>query len=526
MIIEYEGYQDYAPALPLTRTEKLLDKVDRMILNYESGNNWKIGCGLLATPGFAGLILGGGLGLNPLIGLAFLCGSSGAIAAWVSYTYAEATENKALPKFGLFTGDHDLLPQLTGLEQLHYLALERFGVDFVHLIEGKGWLPQLLVAIREIDLSRVPDDQHDRYHHRAMEQIHQVYALSAAPETQHSTTTQIPEQQSPRGLSPEPVRGNSATGAAIAPDYFDWRSIKQYPHLMIVGSTGEGKSTLANWLLSEHFNDSNIQIIDPHYKPGTWENRPVIGKGRRYEEIETAFDSLTTEMDKRYQDRGQGRTDWQPLTIAIDEFPSIVANTETVKDSLILLGQEARKVGMRIILLSQGAEVKILGLEGKGSQRDNFCQILLGKAAQKAAKISGDTESLAILKSNPRACLVDGQLGIIPEISKSVASSIASTSSTNPVDFLQSCLERSPEPAAKISRISSHTPSQNLEFPLQEIVELSKSKGMVKARDVQNNIAGTKKINPNEIREIFCQLEDLELGYCDGEGITLGFAAY
>jgi len=523
MLIEYEQYQDYPIAQPLTQTDKLLDKIDRMATVYESGNNWKISSGLLATPGLAGLILGGSLGLNPLIGLAFLCGVSGSIAAWISYAYAESSEVKALPKFGLFTGDHDLLPQLSGIEQTHYLALNRFGVDFVQAIEAYGWLPQLLTAIKDIDLSRIPDEQQDRYHHRCMQKIREVYALSAATESRQRTPTRVPEQQTPRGLSPETVE---VSGGSIAPDYFDWRSIKQYPHLMIVGSTGEGKSTLANWLLSEYFADSDIQIIDPHYKPGTWGNRQVIGKGRRYEEIESAFNSLTTEMDKRYQDRGQGRSDWQPLTIAIDEFPSIVANTETVKDSLILLSQEARKVGMRIILLSQGSEVKVLGLEGKGSQRDNFCQIILGKTAQKAAKISGDYQALAILKSNPRACLINGELGIIPEISKSAASPIASPSPTSPVDFLQSCLGRSTEPTPKTSRIISHTPSQNLEFPLQEIVELSKTKGMVKARDIQNNIAGTKKISPNEIREIFCQLEDLELGYCEGEGITLGFAAY
>jgi len=538
MIIEYEGYQDYTPALPLTRTEKLLDKIDRMTANYESGNNWKIGSGLLATPGLVGLILGGGLGLNPLIGLAFLCGSSAAIAGWLSYTYAEATENKALPKFGLFTGDHDLLPQLTGLEQLHYLALERFGVDFVHLIEGKGWLPQLLVAIREIDLSRVPDEQHDRYHHKAMQQIQEVYALSAAPETQQRTTTQIPEQQSPRGLSPEPVRETIATGAAIAlPPVRDLAKTiaSGETHCCIVAKPRSGKSTLLLEIIKAS-SPSKIFLIDAKGDDTRLRNTAatflLCNESEKVPPVMSLFREIESELIAR-----QSGAEKYPITLIIDEINMLrfainahdSKELEKFTEILIRLLWQGLSAGVKVVFSSHSSRCKTLGIDtavldavsfvslGRNRKYESLEDLLEHQiSGRKSRKLQEYLDSIAttpIQETLALSTLEGVDFYRLPMVNDAT---LPPSQPRDSRELLEGCLERSITPAQ----------DKNLEFPLQEIVELSKSRGMVKARDVQNNITGTKKISPNEIREIFCQLEDLEYGYCDGEGITLGFAAY
>ena len=178
------------------------------------------------------------------------------------------------------------------------------------------------------------------------------------------------------------------------------------PHLMILGETGSGKSTICKYLVSQV--NAPCLIIDPHASPTDWRCFTVIGSGRNYGDIATEFERLATLMQIRYEARDNGVTQFDPLIVIIDEFPAIASSlgkgaTDTVK----LLAREARKVSIRMCLLSQGAEVKTLGLEGEGSIRECFAMLRLGNFALTHAKSQKDKAIGESVESQDRPAMLD-----------------------------------------------------------------------------------------------------------------------
>jgi hypothetical protein len=178
------------------------------------------------------------------------------------------------------------------------------------------------------------------------------------------------------------------------------------PHLMILGETGSGKSTICKYLVSQV--NAPCLIIDPHASPTDWRGFVVTGSGRNYEAIATEFERLANLMQLRYEARDKGISQFDPLIVIIDEFPAIASSlgkgaTDTVK----LLAREARKVSIRMCLLSQGAEVKTLGLEGEGSIRECFAMLRLGNFALTHGKQSKDKNIGEALENSDRPAMLD-----------------------------------------------------------------------------------------------------------------------
>lgn len=205
-----------------------------------------------------------------------------------------------------------------------------------------------------------------------------------------------------------------------APELFNWSDFRSnpdlFPHLMMLGKTGSGKSVLAEWLLSQL--GGKITAVTPHRSPKDWKGIEVIGGGRNFEAIAEFFTELVEEMKRRYQLFDIGKTDFAPWNIGIDELPAIMAAPEckNVPTQLKELIREARKVKIRLLLLTQGAEVKALKIEGEGSIRDSLTFIRLGNFATDHARKLKDEALLAWLKSQKRPCLVEDQPGAVPNL--------------------------------------------------------------------------------------------------------------
>ena len=188
--------------------------------------------------------------------------------------------------------------------------------------------------------------------------------------------------------------------------YADIKTSLNKPHLMILGETGSGKSTICKYLVSQV--NAPCLIIDPHASPNDWRGFVVTGSGRNYGDIANEFERLANLMQSRYEQRDQGITQFEPLIVIIDEFPAIASSlgkgaTDTVK----LLAREARKVSIRMCLLSQGAEVKTLGLEGEGSIRECFAMLRLGNFALSHAKSLKDKGISEAIDSQDRPAMLD-----------------------------------------------------------------------------------------------------------------------
>jgi len=160
-------------------------------------------------------------------------------------------------------------------------------------------------------------------------------------------------------------------------------------HLMLVGGTGSGKSTIARALLAARAQTDAIVILDPHgrmdytdpeqYHLNDWLGLVSVGAGRDFAAIERMITTIHAEFQRRSV---PGNKLGQGITVFIDEVPAIVSETDDAMGYVVKWIREIRKYGIRIILLTQGKEVKTLGIEGEGSIRDSLQTVLLGGHAK------------------------------------------------------------------------------------------------------------------------------------------------
>lgn len=189
-------------------------------------------------------------------------------------------------------------------------------------------------------------------------------------------------------------------------------------HLLIIGATGDGKSTLATEIANRI--GGKIVVLDPHADQGDWVGLPVIGIGRNYEAIADTMQAQLAEMQRRYQ-LGKNRN-WEQLNLIVDEWPAISSSKECkgiAPEWLKTLGCEARKVKIRMIVLSQGKNVKSLGLEGQGELRENFTFLRLGGFARDYAKRLKNDAIIFWLNQQHRPGLLDNEPFIVPDLQSS-----------------------------------------------------------------------------------------------------------
>jgi DNA polymerase III delta prime subunit len=201
-------------------------------------------------------------------------------------------------------------------------------------------------------------------------------------------------------------------------EFFEWELLKtspaQFPHLMIEGSTGTGKTSLTEFLIS--LLPGERLVITPKRKVSQWKGLSVIGSPLNFPAIQTAFDTLLTEMENRYFLMDQGQEDYPSLNFVVDEYPLIAANCDGISDTMMMLVRAAREAGMRMLLVAQGSEGKALDIEGQTSVRECFTRIRLGKSAVDYARKLKRPNLVAWLEQQSRPCMVDDLPAIVPDL--------------------------------------------------------------------------------------------------------------
>ncbi len=187
-------------------------------------------------------------------------------------------------------------------------------------------------------------------------------------------------------------------------------SVLDSHHAMLLGGTGDGKTTIAKYLCSKANNP--VLVLDPHATPTQWGGAKVVGAGVQYDAIATEIERLIKLMEDRYAARNRGVETFAPLIVIVDEFPAI--SSALGKDFVAnfkRLIREARKVSIKLILCTQGAEVKTLGIAGEGSLRDSITIVRLGKFATDYARSKKLT-----LDTTKRMAIVGDEPCVIPDI--------------------------------------------------------------------------------------------------------------
>lgn len=177
----------------------------------------------------------------------------------------------------------------------------------------------------------------------------------------------------------EPLALPVPSQSSLIPDgvWFPW--LDSTPHLMVAGATNAGKTTLATAILGTR-GHGQICVLDPHDQPGKWLGGQAIGGGRNYPAIYAALAGIMAEMDRRYVLYNQGVKHFDLLTVVIDEVPAIVLrDKKTWAKFASQLGSEARKVNMRMVLLTQSPLVR--DIEVSSIMLENFTRLALGDQA-------------------------------------------------------------------------------------------------------------------------------------------------
>jgi hypothetical protein len=253
----------------------------------------------------------------------------------------------------------------------------------------------------------------------------------------------IGEAQSHKGYaqwldaSLQPPRREVQVQAPVeAPAPVKFADVKQAlskPHCMLLGSTGDGKSTLAKHLAANC--TAYTIVIDPHAAPDDWGNLPVFGAGRKYSEIAKIMGVTLELLQVRFDARDTGVKQFEPIIIICDEYPAIIASSEAGKVAsswMKLISREARKVSIRLVVLTQSPEVRAIGLEGEGSVRDNFCFIRLGEFALDHAKSLKDDNIKSAIENADRPAMLGNLPCVIPQLSDRLAMPVLSM----PKDYL------------------------------------------------------------------------------------------
>jgi hypothetical protein len=246
-------------------------------------------------------------------------------------------------------------------------------------------------------------------------------------------------------------------------------------------------------------------------------------------------------MDARYQARSQGQKQFEPLLVLIDELPAAAANLgKAFTDNIMLLVRESRKVSIRLIILSQGSEVKTLGIEGQGSIRECFAIVAIGKFATDRAKALKNEQVKQFIESAQYPAMLDDLPCELPKIDR-----VSLPSLPLPIDYqmliadtaIAPDLEPIDRPKNQQSALTAPAPlasapsainqqSASLSAPLQAIVDYAKRKDeFISARQVQSGIAIFKQSKADEIREYFKYLATLGYGVTRGSDDNLEFSA-
>jgi hypothetical protein len=255
-------------------------------------------------------------------------------------------------------------------KQIIAAAFEQAQADHAAEYEGPGWAKRL-----EAKLDRA---------------VKQPSLLSLAREFIQAKSVQMSN-----GFSWDESYGPNifhAPETPTPPPPIDWTAIVlgQAVHVMVVGPTSSGKTTIAQVLAAKA--PGQLAIIDPLWEPSTWGGLPgaaVTGSGD-FEPIRKAIEALNRELHRRMGLLQKGNQRFPQLNIIWDEVPLCVSEVKEAGELIRSLGNFGRHANMHMIGMSQSDRVGSWGLEGYGDASENFTHILLGsKAIERDPTLAG-----------------------------------------------------------------------------------------------------------------------------------------
>jgi hypothetical protein len=217
----------------------------------------------------------------------------------------------------------------------------------------------------------------------------------------HAFTSRPPETTPALPISQE--EGSSSSVSLRMLPVQGWLTIVNQqpddaPNTLIVGTSGSGKTTLAQVIVSTR--TGKVAILDPKWAPGKWGGLPAvpIDDNGKYTQIEAAIKALLGELSARLVLMKQGQSNFQELTVVVEELPTVVDECPSGAALFKQIGRLGRELRIRLVGLSQSERVKSLGIAGEGDAKDNYLLIRLGKSAIAVSSASRTLSRPAVLE--------------------------------------------------------------------------------------------------------------------------------
>lgn len=149
-------------------------------------------------------------------------------------------------------------------------------------------------------------------------------------------------------------------------------------HLLFIGHTGGGKTTLVHWLATRRAElGAQVIVCDPDAAPGLWPKCDVYGYGNDFTAINKALGMVAQEVERRRKLRGSGQQrQFPPLHLVIDEYQDTATDCPLAKELVEDVLRRGRKLGVHLVIGVQDKLVKTMGFEGKGDLRKNFSYVV------------------------------------------------------------------------------------------------------------------------------------------------------
>jgi hypothetical protein len=203
--------------------------------------------------------------------------------------------------------------------------------------------------------------------------------------------------------TPAPPKAMTGKTVALTPPVMTLRAMLAYvnnepdrvPHCAIIGPSGSGKTTLATVVLSER---PGTIIVLTAKEGDAWGGLPYIGidDDASYTTARQTFTTLDQETRDRLLAIKRNTDPGEWLTIVVDDFSTLQGECPVAPDVIKRVARIGRALRVRLIMLSDSALVKAIGLEGEGETRANFAFVRLERGHSAILERDGATTPLDI----------------------------------------------------------------------------------------------------------------------------------
>ncbi|MBD2415861.1 hypothetical protein FACHB389_29370 [Nostoc calcicola FACHB-389] len=288
---------------------------------------------------------------------------------------------------------------------------------------------------------------------------------------------------------------------------------KKQKHVALIGGTGDGKSTLTQFLSSKI--GGRVVVYDSDAKPDDWswlDQNDVIGRKGNFKAIDTAMGKDLENLEDLVQLRGEGGDNaiaGRERFVIAEEFPILVDECGNASPWLKKHAKRGRRYRQFILAIAQNDTAENFGLQGdKDTLYSCFVLVRLGQFGRDHARTKlKDPQLEQWLKAGGKKrfmvddcpCELDlsiwGQNAIVDKIDDSRGDDQQRSPSSELNEYEQIILDWGQQHPGEV----------------------------LKARTLKQFTHPLKKMPPDDIRIFMQSLADKGFGEVEGEGDKLGW---